>query len=250
VNNILIKSLRQLGCSDKHIRFYIANLELGAATLSKIIVKARLQRSTAYLIANEMTLLGLAIEDHKTYKKIYVAAEPDVILRKLEAKQRQIGRNALAFKEILPELRAAHHATTTRPNVRTYEGLSGLLAIRQDILAETQEVLLWTNQDTEQHIFDKQAHQAFITERVAKQIPIRVLAVDNPAGHTIKGTDRALLRTVKILTATIHFTGETYIYGDKIAVLDIGKNIFGVITQNKQIANSQRVIFELAWGKL
>lgn len=250
MNNILIRSLRQLGCNDKHIRFYIANLELGSATLSEIIAKAKLQRSTAYLIANEMTTLGLVVENHKTYKKLYVAAEPDVILRKLEAKQRQIGRNALAFKEALPELRAAHHATTTRPSVRTYEGLSGLIAIRNDILAETQEVLLWTNQETEQFIFDKQGHEAFISKRISQHIPIRVLAVDNAAGHAIKGANDTLLRSVKILPRQTTFTSETYIYGDKVAVLDIGKNIFGVITQNKQIADSQRALFELAWDSL
>jgi len=250
MNNILVRSLRQLGCGDKHIRFYIANLELGAASLSEIITKAKLQRSTAYLIANEMAALGLAVENHKTYKKLYVAAEPDVILRKLEAKQRQVGRNAIAFKEALPDLRAAHHATTTRPSVRTYEGLAGLLAIRKDILATTQEVLLWTNQETEQHIFDQQTHQSFIMERVAKKIPIRVLAVDNPAGQAIQGSNNDLLRNVKLLPSQTLFTSETYIYEDKVAVLDIGKNIFGVITQNKQVTDSQRAIFELAWDQL
>jgi len=250
MNNILVRALRQLGCSDKHIRFYIANLELGSATLSEIIAKAKLQRSTAYLIANEMVALGLAIEDHKTYRKLYVACEPEVILRKLEAKQRQVGRNALAFKDVLPELRAAHHATTTRPTVRTYEGLSGLLAIRKDILAETQEVLLWTNQETEQHFFDQPTHDAFVSERISKHIPIRALAVDNAAGRAIEGVHNELFRTVKILPQRTNFSSETYIYSDKIAVLDVGKNIFGVITQNKQIADSQRAIFELAWDTL
>ena len=250
MDKILIKCLSQLGCTEKHIRFYQANLELGAASLTDIIKAARLQRSTGYLIASEMVDLGLATEDHKTYKKLYIAAEPDTILRKLEAKQRQVGRNALAFKEVLPALRAAHHATTTRPSVRTFEEHSGLTAIWKDMLEEQQEILLWSNQETERHVFDHEAHEAFIRERATKGIPIRVLAVDNKLGHALIAQDHQSLRQTKILPASTQFTSETYMYGDKVAVLDFGKRIFGVITQNEQIAASQRSIFNLVWNSI
>jgi len=243
----LTASLLLLGCDEKHIRFYRANLELGAAPLVEIAKKARLQRSTAYLIATEMVERGLANEDHKTYKKLFVAAEPDVILRKLEAKHRQIGRSTIQLKEVLPELRAAHQATTTRPRVRTFEGGAGLAAVWKDILAEQQEVLLWTNQQTEQLVFDAPTHELFIRERMAKQIPMRVLAVNNPQGETLLETDQHCLRQTKLLPAGTHFTCETYIYGNKIAVLDMGKTVFGVITENEQIAESQRAMFELTW---
>lgn len=250
MDRILTNALIQLGCNEKHIRFYKANLQLGAATLPEIIKTARLQRSTGYLIATEMKSLGLVEEDYKAYKKLFIAAEPDAILRKLEAKQRQVGRNALAFKEILPELRASHHATTTRPRVRTYEDKAGLFAIWKDVLEEEQEVLLWSNQSTEQHIFDNEAHQLFIKERTAKNIPIRVLAVDNPLGQALVDTDNISLRQTRLLPKKVSFTSETYIYGNKIAVLDFGKKIFGVVTQNDQIAASQRAIFNLVWESL
>lgn len=246
MDSILVKSLHQLGCSDKHIRFYRANLELGAVPLSEITAAARLQRSTSYLIANDMVAMGLALEDHKTYKKLYVAAEPQVILRKLEAKQRLIGRNSLAFKEVLPDLQALHQATTTRPHVRTYEGQAGIIAFRKDILAVQQEVLVWTDQEAEQRIFDSQTHEAFVLERIARDIPIRVLAVDNEPGRKLT-SGKAVLRTVRLLPPEVQFTSETYIYGNKVAVLDAAKQSFGVITENEQIAASQRAIFEFAW---
>lgn len=243
----LAHCLMQLGCNEKHVRFYQANLRLGAATLPEIITLARLHRSTGYLIGAEMVAMGLAIEDHKAYKKHFAAAEPGVILRKLEAKQRQAGRGALALKEILPELRAAYQESSPLPRVRTFEGKAGLVAVWRDILEQKQEILLWSNQSTEQHIFDSEAHEQFIAERVAREIPIRVLAVNDARGKALVKGDHENLRRTKLLPSDVIFTSETYIYGDKVAVLDFSKRIFGVVTQNDQIAKSQRSQFELAW---
>lgn len=250
MDKILTNSLIQLGCNEKHVRFYHANLELGIATLLEIAKKARLQRSTAYLIADELVSMDLINEDHKTYKKLFTAAEPDRILQKLEAKYRQIGRNNIALKEALPELRAAHQTTAIRPRVRTFEGKVGLVAVWKDILSEQQEILLWTNQETERHVFGEAIHDLFIMERLAKKIPTRVLAVNNLKGVTLQEIDSQNMRQTKLLTSGTSFTGETYIYGNKIAILDMNKDIFGIITESEQIASSQRAIFEHAWDAI
>jgi sugar-specific transcriptional regulator TrmB len=247
MENVLAQSLLQLGCNDKQIRFYWANLQLGTASLADISKEARLQRSTTYLIASELTRLGLISEDHKSYGKLFVAIEPDAVLAKLETKRRQLDRQSFALKEVLPELRAAHRATTTRPRVRTFEGKAGLMAIWKDLLHDKQELLLWTNQESERLFFPGDTHNLFIKERVARQAPIRVLAVDNADGRELKAADRDNQRQTKLLPSDYDFTSETYIYGDKVAVLDIGRNVFGVITENEQIAQSQRAMFELSW---
>lgn len=247
MDKILISSLLLLGCTEKHIKFYRANLELGTASLITIAKKARLQRSTAYIVAAELLAMGLVEEDHKPYKKMFAAAEPERILRKLEAKQRQLGRSSLAFRDALPELRAAHRSTTIRPRVRTFEGSADLDAVWRDILAEKQEILLWTNQEAERQVFGRSTHSLFIKERLERQIPIRVLAVRNAPGEQLLPHDSQMLRQTKLLPSNVSFTSETYIYGNKTAVLDIGKDIFAVITENSQIAASQRAQFELAW---
>jgi len=249
MDKVLATTLFQLGCNEKHMRFYKAALEMGVASLVEIAKKARLQRSTAYLIASEMVDLGLVSENHKAYRKLYVAAEPDALLRKLEAKHRQIGRGTIALREALPELRAAHQTTATRPRVRTFEGKTGLVTILGDILSKQQEILLWTNQEAERQFFDERAHQQFITERIAKNIPLRALAVKNKKADALLASDDACLRQTRILPDSTTFTSETYIYGNKVAILDIGKDIFGIITENEQIAASQRAIFELTWAR-
>lgn len=250
MERILLNSLLQLGCTQKHIKFYRAAFELGPATLMEVAKKARLQRSTAYLIASELLEMGLVTEDHKAYKKQFIAAEPDYILQKLEAKHRQLGRNAIAFREMLPELRAGHQATLIRPRVRTFSGKANLASIWKDILGQRQEVLLWTNQEVERQFFGQDMHDVFIKERVRRKIPIRVLAIDSREAKELSAHDEFSLRQTRLLPSDAAFTSEIYIYGDKVAIIDVGKDIFGIITENKQIADSHRNIFELTWNGL
>lgn len=250
MSRIIQNSLLLLGCNVKQIKFYMSCLELGNESINAIAKHAGLQRSTAYLIAEELLEKGLILEDHKSYKKSLTAIEPDVLLRKLEAKHRQIGRQSIDFKENLPELRALHQATAIRPRVRTYQGIAGLAGILKDILSSKTELLLWTNQASEQKFFDNESHRLFIQERINKQIPIRVLAVNNEEGNALAGTDDTNLRTTKLLPNSVDFTSETYIYGNKIATIDVSQDIFGIITENEQIAASQRAIFELNWSQI
>ncbi|HJP81273.1 MAG TPA: hypothetical protein VJ841_02690 [Candidatus Saccharimonadales bacterium] len=247
MNKSLIQTLQQLGCSEKHTRFYEANRHLGTSPLSDIVKHARLQRSTGYHIAAEMLQMGLIEEDHKAYKKQFTAVEPSVLLRKLESRHRQVGRTIIAYKEALPTLQAEHHATQTRPRVRTFEDKGGLVSVWRDILQSQQEILLWSNQSAEQLVFDNEMHEQFIAERIAKHIPIRVLAVNNDQARILQKDDTASLRQTKLLPESTQFTSEIYIYGDKVAVLDFGRKIFGVITENQQIAEAHRSIFNLTW---
>jgi sugar-specific transcriptional regulator TrmB len=239
--------LTQLGCGQKHIKFYLAVFELGTASLIEIAKKARLQRSTAYIIAAELIEMGLVGEDHKTHKKHFVATEPDLLLQKLEAKHRKIGRNTIALREALPELRAAHQSTLVRPRVRTFNGRAGLLPVWKDILSTNGEILLWTNQEVERQFFGQDMHDSFIKERVRKGIPARLLAVDSAKARKLQAEDSQNLRETRILPAGATFTSETYIYGNKVAVIDIGNDIFAVITESEQITASHKNIFELVW---
>lgn len=250
MNNILSNTLRQLGCHDRHVKLYKAAMDLGKAPLSDIAHRARMNRSTAYYLVAELMQMGLMQEDHRTYRKQFSVVSPDALLRKLDTQYRKLGRQKMALKDALPELQAAHQATTVRPRVRTYEGKSGLYDVWKDILRDKQEVLLWSNQATERKIFDTEAHEKFIRERIAKTIPVRVLAVDNAEGRDLPPCDVDTLRQTKVLPAKTTFTSETYIYGNKVAVLDVSHDIFGVITENKQVARSQRAMFELVWSQL
>jgi len=239
--------LLDLGCTEKETSFFITNYKMGPATINEIAKVGRFERSTAYILAEKLIAKGFILKDFKQYKKSLITIEPKTLLRMLAAKGRQIGRHELAFQENLPDLQALYVASEIRPRVRTYEGTSGVIAFWRDILSVSQEVLLWTNQETESKFFTPEHHKLFIKERLHKQITMRVLAVNNEKGSLLVKDDDFSMRKTKLLPEHIQFSAETYIYGTKIAVLDYKKDIIGVIIESEQITAAQRAIFELTW---
>lgn len=240
-------ALESLGCDDKEIRLYIASFTHGSLGLSELTKYARLQRSTAYVVVKALVDRGLMAEDHKAYGKTFSAVEPEVLMRMVAAKQRQIGRQHLALQEHLHELQATYQATSIRPRVKTYQGASGLVSVWRDILTAQGEILIWTNQATESKLFNTVQHDQFIAERRNSGTFARVLTVDNPAGHILQSQDANNLRETRLLPTGINFSAETYVYDNKVATLDYNQDIIGIITESSQVAAAQRAMFEAAW---
>lgn len=246
----IVDSLELLGLSSKEIRFYLSALELGPTSIDQIVRHARLKRATGFLLVKNLVDRGFVEEDLKTYRKQIFAVSPKEILRLIAGRQRQFRRQEIEMEERLPELESAFGLSKIRPQVRVFSGRSGLISIWKDILSTKREILLWTNQAQESKIFTDVDHKKFVEERVKKNIPIRVLAIDNKEGRLlINDTDKSL-RHVKFLPPKMTFSPETYLYDNKVAYLDYYHDLIGAIIESESIAESQRAIFELTWNNI
>lgn len=250
MEKILRNTLTLLQLSTKEIQFLEALYFLGPTTIHEVAKKARLQRSTAYLVMSELLEKELIIEDFKEYKKTISAVEPRTLLRKLAARQRLLKRTELELQEHLPEMDAYFQTTPSRPHIQYFEGKTALLSVWNDVLQTKSEILLWTNQATENLFFTKALHEKFIKERVAKRIPIRALAVNNRPGKSLLERDEQSLRHSKLLPIQTTFRAETYIYENKIAILDYHNDITGIIIESEAVTSTQRAIFEMTWQGL
>jgi sugar-specific transcriptional regulator TrmB len=243
----LTQSLTQLGCTDKECRFFLACFKLGSSSIADIASKARLQRSTAYLLAEQLTEKGLLMQDYRTYNKLYTAVTPQTLVQLLETKKRRLGRLSTDMQENIATLENIYAANESIPVVNTYHGPSGLISVWKSILGASGEILLWTNQATEPRLFASAQHSQFIAERLNKGLPIRVLAIDNREGRSLLPDDSATLRQTRLLPPEISFSAETYLYDDKIAILDYHSSLFGLIITNPLIHEAQKSVFEMVW---
>jgi sugar-specific transcriptional regulator TrmB len=189
----------------------------------------------------------LVSHDHREYNKLYIAVSPETLTRMLETKQRSIARTSLNLKDNMSELQTAYAASEILPKVTIHQGSAGLNAVLRDILSASEEVLLWTNQATEQEVFEPQLHDDFIKQRLKKKILIRVLAVNNPAGTELAANDSYNLRKTHLLPAGTVFNAETYLYDNKVVILDFNTDIIGIVIRNPSIYEAQKAMFELQW---
>lgn len=248
MEKLIEDSLVILGLTHKEIKFFLSLFKLGPATIQEVVKASRLERSTAYLIVDSLLEKGFITEDFKQYKKKLVACDPKVLLRMIASKERVVRRQEMELEEKLSELQSFYQASEIRPRVRVFEGQQALLSIWEDVLATKQEILLWTNQQTESTFFTKEFHEKFIQQRIRRKIPIRALAVNNDPGRALQREDVSSLRQSKLLPIQTSFGSETYIYDQKIAILDYKKDIIGIIIESEPIATTQRAIFEMSWN--
>lgn len=247
MDKTIIKSLELLGVGPLETKFFLTSFKMGPAGVNEIAKAARMRRSTAYVVVQNLISQGLIVEDHKEYGKKIMAIDPAQILRLVSAKERLFRRQEIELGESLPQLRAVYQASETHPKVRFYEGQSGLMQVWQDILSTKGEILLWTNQQTENQFFGPKNHDRFIAERLNKRIPIRVLATFSAESKKLVESDASQLRHTKVLPSSTTFSAETYLYDNKVAILDYNKDIIGVIIESVPISQAQRAMFELAW---
>ncbi len=250
MDDVLEKSLNLLELSPEEIKIFRTSYKIGSATIPEIAKTAHIKRSTAYLLIQALLIKQLLVQDQKSYAKKVQTIDPNDLLRLISSKQRKLRRQELELEKALPSLRTFYQASSVRPKIRLFEGNSGLLSIWYDILSTSQEILLWTNQQTENKVFGHSNHEKFIAERIRKHIKIRVLATNTPEAKNLQAADTTSLRQTKLLPISAAFSCETYIYDNKVAMLDYNKDIIGIITESVPFTNFHRSNFELIWSSL
>jgi len=242
--------LSSLNASPNAIKFYLASYRIGKSTIGKIALSCNMDRSSAYLAYDQLKFMGLMEEDLKSKRKIIWTRPPNAVLSRLRTEARRMRRHTEKIDAKMPELLAAYGEKDSRPILQLFSGKDGLRQIVDDVLENTDdELLLFSNQAEEKKVFTKKDHEEFIKTRINKQILVRVLASNTPETLELKRTDKSCLRETRIIDEQDPFKSETYIYGDKVAMLSFDKEIVGFIVRSKDFAEAQRWMFETIWQK-
>lgn len=243
--------LADLSLSELESKFYLASLNTGSASIGELAKKTGIDRSTAYFIAEELKNKGYLEEDYKKYKKQVFVKEPKYLLSVLKKQKEKFSLREKELNELLPELSASYAKSDFKPILRFYQGREGLVEIRDDMFfTNNKEILLYTNQKASELVFTQKDMKDFIKKRTKNNINIKVLAVDEPGSIKLAKNDMREKRETRLLPKNTYFTAETYIYDDKVAMLDFSKEIIGFIVKSSEFAQAQRAIFMTLWETL
>lgn len=116
----LSELLAKSGFSAKEIAVYSAMLELGSAVVSDIAQKARLNRSTTYVILGSLTKRGLVDSTDRRGIKLFAPLPPKKLVEQLEASAKQQVANAKAARELLAHINIAEPAKTAEPRLHFF----------------------------------------------------------------------------------------------------------------------------------
>jgi sugar-specific transcriptional regulator TrmB len=234
--------LRSAGLDDKEAPLYLAGLQLGSAPASEYAKVSGLNRITAYNTLEDMVQRGHFTVVKKMRGKWYAPVAPEYLA--LEAR-----KNVELLERTLPELRSLQGAQYRKPNVRFFEGWEGVRHVYEDTLTAGGELLNFANSGVVRDFWPRYDEE-YVAERVKRGIRLRGIAPDDQAGRRVHGEDTERLREIRLVSAKeFDFGNEINVYDHKVAICSFGssKDIFGVIIESKEVAETQRQIFEMAW---
>jgi len=243
--------LEEFGLSDKETNVYLALLELGPSPARAVSRRAGVNRGTAYDILRKLVDLGLA-SFYRKGKQHFAAEPPERLVEAVEDKQTKLQRLKVNITEKLPELKTLFVQQGGKPTIRVYEGSKGVKKILEDVLNtlsnnQIKEYYVYSSSTAKDRQTVYQDFPQFNEKRIQKGINVRTISLGEGGG--LSGLDKR--KSLGGLERKSHATHEI-IYGGKIAHigLDSSGTAFGVIVENTDIFETQKVIFESLWGKI
>jgi sugar-specific transcriptional regulator TrmB len=244
-----IRILKQLGLSEKQSGVYLAMLELGESSMSLIAKKAGLKRPTTYLIIDELSVMGLCGEIEKGKKKLYSATHPKRIVEIAHFRSRQA-------ESLLPQL-LARQKNSDKPKIRMLEGIRGVETAYQEAFAT------FNNKDEMLWIGDTGALEKNFPE-VLKLYDQVLKRLHNPRIRELVHGDETSRKWVEKMNKKrmknwkAKYIGDKFLFGstdqlivgDKIMTFAIGKEIFVMIIESRDITMSQRGLFNFIWNQI
>ncbi len=239
----IIHILEAVGLDSKESQLYIAGLKMGTAPASDYAKATGMNRITSYNVLEELVHKGYFTMVRKLRAKWYAPVAPEYVA--LEAR-----KNAQALESALPELRSLQGSKYRKPRVRFFEGWEGVRHVYDDTLTATTELLNFANSTVVRQFWPKYDEE-YVDQRVKRGIRLRGIAPDDPTGKRVHGEDTEKLREIRLVPAAhFDFKNEIKIYDHKVAIISFAENeraMFGVIIESKEVAETQRQIFEMAW---
>lgn len=237
--------LRALGLEEKEAKIYLTCLQLGKDTAFHIAERSGLKRTTAYFILNNLAERGLVATEKTRKAMLFSPAHPRRLQLRVEHQKK-------VLDDLLPELSALYNLEPEKPTIQVFEGENGLKQVYEDIIADLEkkeEVLFYGSVAHLQKYPD--LVRTWRQETKNKSYHIRELSNADTyhreyAHELLKNKNpHHLLRTLPEGFAL--FQNDNAIVGNKVIIFSTKNKLFATVIESRDIAQSYRVMYELAW---
>jgi sugar-specific transcriptional regulator TrmB len=231
-------TLIQCGFEKKEALVYIALLELGMEKVQAIASKAKIKRSTTYVILEQLNQKNYVTKTINNKKIYYSAVNPEIILKSFHHKEEALGN-------IMPLLKARIGANKYRPKIKIYEGRGGIERVYQEIYESPAVSFFGSISNLSEELSDLiQRHTKIIK---SKNISVRDLITTDPKDIDFAAASLGNNYEGRIVPKEVSLLVDGAIFGDKVAILSIKKDFFAVVIESTEVVKTFSSFFELAW---
>lgn len=236
------KKLQALGMDDKELRFYLAALELGSASVTEVAMRAGVSRTNGYDLLERLERRGLvAQESEGAGTRRVIPEDPSVLLRDWE-------RRKLVLNELVPELRSLYNGSPRKPRTRIYEGTEGINRALWETLECRSKVLMGVLSMHELlEVPGPQWMDGFIAERVKRGIQLKVIRSPMRETENIWPSSAEELRELRFAPANLDLGMTMYINDDKVTYVSSKAENYALVIESRELASLNRAFFQSLW---
>ena len=183
-----------------------------------------------------------------------MAERPETLLAVIEKKQEDLKNIKVNIEESLPIFKTLFERQGGKPSVKLYEGIIGIRNILEDVLKSMEKLkdktyYVYSSATVRKNVY--LAMEDFSKRRIRKKIKVKTIALGE--GGKLVGLDER--RWIQLPNAKgKEAPRPTYeiIYSGKVAhiSLDNTENPVGIVIENEEIFQTQKLIFEFNWKNL
>jgi sugar-specific transcriptional regulator TrmB len=233
----IVSVLKSVGLTDVEASIYISLLQHGPGRAGAIAKNTGFHRRTVYDAVEKLVSKGIVGYSIKNNQKLFEAADPNILKNLLKEKE-------VLLEEIMPRL-STMRLLEKPSEAKIFTGRHGLKTVFEDQIREGREILIYGASPLAYNIF-KLYFKWYDARRQEEKIRVKAVFASSIRS-----------RLKKIPLAELRFLPDRYmgpvalnIYGNKVSmVLWSKEEPFVVLVDNKEMADSYRKFFELAWKR-
>jgi sugar-specific transcriptional regulator TrmB len=238
----LLQTLKFAGLNEKESKIYLAVFQLGKATVYQIAKISELKRPIIYVIAEEMIEKGYLTRLPEKKTATYQAIDPQIISRKMHD-------NAKMFFEMLPFFKTLANKSDERPKLSYYESKEGITNIYEKLNNYDEQFYISSYSRLEKHFPGIIKKWAKSYKRNRRKINGKHLIPDNFKELEFAKDFLDIGQEVKTLPKLEDVKMDFAICDDLLVISSLGEKPFAVAIESKDISESLKAVFNIAWQK-
>lgn len=238
--------LHSIGLSDKETDLYLELLKYDFLSPTEISRKTGINRTTVYPILEQLMQKRLVREVEGSKKGKYMAESPERLKTYFQEKMAKFEEQERLLDDVIPQLRGLEHRdSNSEPVVKYYSGRQGVLDSLHDyleIIPSGSEVAMVYSQDFVEKMFTPSEMKVARSLRIKRSLSVKTIySYSKGEREPVKNSTRVMLPEKYKVLGDIAFTD------DVVRFYSGEKELFGIIVRSKEIAQTLKVLHELAY---
>jgi len=241
MDQILLKTIEDIGFTNKEASVYLALLELSQGTATQISKITDLKRPIIYVILERLVKDGYVSELPNKKINEYQALDPSMILRQKKSSIKN-------FADILPLLQTLHHKGKQKPKIHYLENKEAMAKIYNESFYVDEGFFISSYSRIIEHFSDIFEYWFKVHKKGSTKLKGKHLIPNNfqeiEFGKKLLKTDQEVRVFSQIEKSEMDFA----IYKNKLAITSFEDEPFMVVIESQSLVDSLKPIFEIAWN--